>query len=435
MGGDEVSLGTARNCGHLLYCGRYRGTRAIPGSDGRCGPNNGPQCASCRRSFRVQNSEDSEESNEEYDESNEEEDLTDDSDEEEDLTDDSDEEEELENDEGVNVDVGSNLTLYCGRFLGRRAIPGSDGRCGPNNGPQCVSCRRSFPADSSDDDDCSDGSIYWDSDSEDGKRYFMRKKLRWMERRSDALQKAMQLRQRRRRRDLRAQQLERQEMQDNHREFMGKQIRKIEEMKSKLDHNEVSSNNFDKFCNGAAKKLSKLEIHKRSKKSIAVLGPSGVGKSTIINTFAGMTVTQTGLSECTEDFSLVYSNGEIDFYDVPGTHDHRKDFYTLQRLHTLKTLHMVLIVYESRVDHITKISRLMKTVDIPFTCVRNKCDFASCPPEEWRDCKDNDTELLNTVCKPIRVPLFFLGRVSGDETAMQGFEDLRRSVQAKIAVL
>merc|ERR1712129_352993 len=226
------------------------GTRAIPGSDGRCGPNNGPQCASCRRSFRVQNSEDSEESNEEYDESNEEEDLTDDSD----------EEEELENDEGVNVDVGSNLTLCCGRFLGRRAIPGSDGRCGPNNGPQCVSCRRSFPADS----------------SEDGKRYFMRKKLRWMERRSDALQKAMQLRQRRRRRDLRAQQLERQEMQDNHREFMGKQIRKIEEMKSKLDHNEVSSNNFDKFCNGAAKKLSKLEIHKRSKKSIAVLGPSGV---------------------------------------------------------------------------------------------------------------------------------------------------------------
>ena len=26
-------------------------------------------------------------------------------------------------------------TYYCGRFLGVAAIPGSDGSCGPNNGP------------------------------------------------------------------------------------------------------------------------------------------------------------------------------------------------------------------------------------------------------------------------------------------------------------
>jgi WD40 repeat protein len=31
---------------------------------------------------------------------------------------------------------------YCGRHLGSAAIPGSDGRCGPNNGPQCQSCVR-----------------------------------------------------------------------------------------------------------------------------------------------------------------------------------------------------------------------------------------------------------------------------------------------------
>jgi hypothetical protein len=33
---------------HLLYCGRYLGQAAIPGSDGQCGPNNGPQCPDCR---------------------------------------------------------------------------------------------------------------------------------------------------------------------------------------------------------------------------------------------------------------------------------------------------------------------------------------------------------------------------------------------------
>jgi hypothetical protein len=33
---------------HLLFCGRRLGVEAIPGSDGRCGPNNGPQCADCQ---------------------------------------------------------------------------------------------------------------------------------------------------------------------------------------------------------------------------------------------------------------------------------------------------------------------------------------------------------------------------------------------------
>ncbi len=30
---------------------------------------------------------------------------------------------------------------YCSRILGREAIPGSDGQCGPSNGPQCKDCK------------------------------------------------------------------------------------------------------------------------------------------------------------------------------------------------------------------------------------------------------------------------------------------------------
>ncbi len=30
---------------------------------------------------------------------------------------------------------------YCARRLGVALIPGSDGQCGPNNGPQCAECR------------------------------------------------------------------------------------------------------------------------------------------------------------------------------------------------------------------------------------------------------------------------------------------------------
>merc|ERR1712187_405366 len=45
------------------------------------------------------------------------------------------------NDEGAPVDYRIGR-YYCGRRLGVAAIPNSDGCCGPNNGPQCASCKR-----------------------------------------------------------------------------------------------------------------------------------------------------------------------------------------------------------------------------------------------------------------------------------------------------
>jgi len=31
----------------LKYCGKYYGTENLPGSDGYCGPHDGPQCHNC----------------------------------------------------------------------------------------------------------------------------------------------------------------------------------------------------------------------------------------------------------------------------------------------------------------------------------------------------------------------------------------------------
>ena len=42
--GFAMKLGRA---GDRFYCGRRLGMAAIPGSDGQCGPTNGPQCADC----------------------------------------------------------------------------------------------------------------------------------------------------------------------------------------------------------------------------------------------------------------------------------------------------------------------------------------------------------------------------------------------------
>jgi len=86
------------------YCGRWFGSRILPGSDGHCGPNDGPQCRSCKI-FRPT----------------------------------------ICNDEGAPIKLGSGggaFLYYCGRLVGKSNLPGSDGYCGANNGPQCNSCLR-----------------------------------------------------------------------------------------------------------------------------------------------------------------------------------------------------------------------------------------------------------------------------------------------------
>eukprot|EP00906_Rhabdomonas_costata_P001501 RCo002497 len=84
----------------LLYCGRHIGKDRLPGSDGYCGPIKGPQCQDCRV-FSIENM----------------------------------------NRAGNLMKKGTTGQLYCGKYIGRDRLPGSDGYCGPTNGPQCEDCR------------------------------------------------------------------------------------------------------------------------------------------------------------------------------------------------------------------------------------------------------------------------------------------------------
>jgi len=198
---------------------------------------------------------------------------------------------------------------------------------------------------------------------------------------------------------------------------------------------QMEEQNFDKFCSAAAAHLK--SVPKMAKKSVAVLGPSGVGKSTVINAFAGKHVTEIGLSECTAEVSMVYGDGPFDFYDVPGSHDARADFYNVETLHKLKSLHMVLLVYESRVDHAAKVAKLMVSISMPFIAVRNKCDFVKYPPKEWEECKETEMTKLKVYSKVETPPLVFLGM--SDDTkngaAMQGLSELRGLMDAVMATV
>merc|ERR1712154_516401 len=108
----------------------------------------------------------------------------------------------------------------------------------------------------------------------------------------------------------------------------------------------MGEQNFEKFCSAASTHLK--DVPKKPKKSVAVLGQAGTGKSTLLNCFAGKHVSKTGLTECTDEISMVYGDGPYDFYDVPGSTDARQDFYNIEVLHKLKSLHLVLLVYFER---------------------------------------------------------------------------------------
>jgi hypothetical protein len=68
---------------------------------------------------------------------------------------------------------------YCGRELGVKAIPGSDGVCGPGNGPQCQDCQHpqsrnyhpgAIGAKPNGVSRCNNESIMWQSDTEKSKK-------------------------------------------------------------------------------------------------------------------------------------------------------------------------------------------------------------------------------------------------------------------------
>merc|ERR1711920_1130723 len=173
--GAAVKLGTAAGFTSKYYCARVLGPNAIPGSNGRCGPTNGPQCPSCKR-FQVAAMKNDEDGDIQLEYRREVPHNAGRPSSRSRLSKDVIEQAwhnkthangdvqlehrrelahnegprrhavQAKNDEGAAVKLGTwagfTSKYYCARVLGPNAIPGSNGRCGPTNGPQCPSCKR-----------------------------------------------------------------------------------------------------------------------------------------------------------------------------------------------------------------------------------------------------------------------------------------------------
>lgn len=191
---------------------------------------------------------------------------------------------------------------------------------------------------------------------------------------------------------------------------------------------------FNTFLDSASNDPALMKIPKSAKFSLAVLGQSGVGKSTIINSYVGKDVTAVGKVETTQNITLVEGNAEYDFFDVPGCHDDRADFYQLDKLQKLKTLHVILVVCD-RLKLVLNILMLLKALNIPLIAVRNRCAFEqldnpgqfSTPAEEWEAAKESELAELHAIAPG--ASLVYLGVRVGGTKVPPNMEELTRTIE------
>merc|ERR1719198_2861468 len=174
------------------------------------------------------------------------------------------------------------------------------------------------------------------------------------------------------------------------------------------EYDKLQNEIFQKFC---CKVQEVKDVTKTQKPSMAVLGQAGVGKSSLINALAEMFVTPEGVVDTTTVVSKVHETPMTEYWDVPGCTDERS-YTDLEHILAIKQMHLILIMYVDRVEHIIKLEKFIQACKVPYVCVRTKVD-------QIADAGDKRAALEHEA-KKLSAPLVF---VSGK--TREGIDDLK----------
>jgi len=193
-------------------------------------------------------------------------------------------------------------------------------------------------------------------------------------------------------------------------------------------YEEVQVEIFQNFCN----KVEQMpDVQKSKKPSVAVIGPSGVGKSSLINSLVVREVTAVGIVETTMDVVKCYESESTEFWDVPGQNEERS-YANLRTIMAIKEMHFIIMVYTTRVDSVVKTERMVKACKVPYVVVRNKIDVDLNEEEAKKNGFQSAEEYLQNAYekerKKLKGSLVYASTKTG-----QGIDELR-GVPSKMSV-
>jgi len=191
------------------------------------------------------------------------------------------------------------------------------------------------------------------------------------------------------------------------REDMEKQLEQAQEkfingMTDPDAYDQSQNEIFQKFC----QQVEKVEgVAKTQKPSVAVLGQNGVGKSSLINALAEQFVTPEGVIDTTTVVSKVYESPTTEYWDVPGCNEERS-YTNLKQIMAIKEMHLIIIMYVDRVEHIVKLEKFVRACKVPYVCVRTKVD--QIVDAGGRLAHELKQEALEHEAKKLSAPLIFV---------------------------
>lgn len=159
------------------------------------------------------------------------------------------------------------------------------------------------------------------------------------------------------------------------------------------EYDTFNKKNYDKYLD-VIRKLNRPP--KTAKFSIAFLGVTCSGKTTLVNTLVGHEVGKPSPLRNTKGINEVYSNDNVTLYDVFGINDN-ETYHNFTLLTQLMTVHLVICLYTNSVESVQSLALLLSAASCQVHFVFSKID--SVEEEDRKLILDNDTKQLLKWCK------------------------------------